>query len=44
MEADIAEYDEKMATPGFWDDPEKSRTIIDAANELKETYEQFTGD
>ena len=42
MEADIAEYDEKMATPGFWDDPEKSREVIDAANELKETYEQFT--
>ena len=41
MERDIAEYDEIMASPGFWDNTEKAQETINDANTLKEKYNQF---
>lgn len=41
MERDIAEYDEMMASPGFWDNTEKAQETINDANALKEKYNQF---
>jgi len=32
-----------MATPGFWDDPEAARTVIDEANTLKGWVEPWEG-
>lgn len=41
MEQDIAEYDERMAQPGFWDDSTQAQAIINQSNELKEKFQQF---
>jgi len=34
-EARLADLEERMARPGFWDHPEAAREVIDQANELK---------
>lgn len=41
MEADIAEFDEQMSDPAFWDDQQKAQAIINEANEVKDTYNTF---
>jgi peptide chain release factor 2 len=41
LEADIAEYDEMMADPTFWDDQNKANGIIAKSTEAKKTYEKF---
>ena len=41
MERDIAEYDEMMSEPGFWDNTEKAQQTINDANGIKEKYKQF---
>lgn len=41
MESDIAEFDEIMSEPGFWDDSEKAQELINKANVVKEKYNQF---
>lgn len=41
MEQDIAEYDQRMGEPGFWDDGTKAQGIINEANVIKEKYNQF---
>ncbi len=37
----IAELEEKMTEPGFWDNPDTSKTVIDETNALKETTRGF---
>ena len=39
----IAELDQKMAEPGFWDDQNAAREVIAAANELKQWVEPWDG-
>lgn len=41
MERDIAEYNEMMAEPGFWDDTQKAQSLINDSNAIKEKYNQF---
>lgn len=41
LETDIAEAEESMASPGFWDDTEKAQKLINETNILKEKYDQF---
>ncbi|MFL2078650.1 peptide chain release factor 2 [Marinilactibacillus psychrotolerans] len=41
MEVDIAEYDEQMSDPSFWNDQQKAQKIIDEANSIKSTYQSF---
>lgn len=41
MEADIAEFDEQMADPTFWDDQQKAQGVINEANAVKDTYNTF---
>ncbi len=41
MEQDIAELDNRMTEPGFWDDGTKAQGVINEANSLKEKYNQF---
>lgn len=41
LERDIAEYDDKMTEPTFWDDAQKAQAMINEANELKEKYNQY---
>lgn len=41
METDIAEFDEIMASPDFWDNQERSKEIIDQSNAIKEKYNTF---
>lgn len=41
MEVDIAEYDEQMSDPSFWNDQQKAQAIIDEANGVKSTYQSF---
>ncbi|MEG3015815.1 peptide chain release factor 2 [Carnobacterium sp.] len=41
MERDIAEFDELMGEPGFWDDGIKAQSVINEANIIKEKYNQF---
>ncbi|MDT3765013.1 peptide chain release factor 2 [Priestia filamentosa] len=40
-EARIAELDEIMADPGFWNDQQSAQTVINEANSLKETVTTF---
>lgn len=35
MQADLAEAEELMTMPGFWDDQQKSQEVIDRSNQLK---------
>ncbi|WP_096241747.1 peptide chain release factor 2 [Alteribacillus bidgolensis] len=37
----IAELEEKMTEPGFWDNPELSKKVIDESNGLKESVNGF---
>ncbi|MFC4387054.1 peptide chain release factor 2 [Gracilibacillus marinus] len=39
--ARIAELDEMMADPSFWDDQQKAQTVIDEANGIKEFVHAF---
>lgn len=41
MEEDIAEAENRMAEPGFWDNSEKAQQLINETNVLKEKYQQF---
>src|SRR5699024_641522 len=38
MEQDIAEYDERMSDPSFWEDAGKAQEVINEANAVKEKY------
>ncbi|PLR82566.1 peptide chain release factor 2 [Bacillus canaveralius] len=40
-EARIAELDEVMLQPGFWDDQQKAQTVINEGNALKELVNEF---
>ncbi len=40
-EARIAELDEKMAEPEFWNDQQKAQTVINEANGLKEYVNSY---
>lgn len=42
MEADLAEYQEMMLAPGFWDDSDHAQQIITKNNHLKEIYDGIT--
>lgn len=37
----IAEFDEKMTDPSFWDDQQKAQEVINEANMLKEQVENY---
>ncbi|MTD42234.1 peptide chain release factor 2 [Erwinia sp. CPCC 100877] len=41
MEEDIAEAENRMAEPGFWDNSEKAQQLINETNVFKEKYQQF---
>src|SRR5699024_9641456 len=41
MSVDIQEYSERMAEPGFWDDPQKAQQVIDESNDIKNKYDSF---
>lgn len=41
MEADLAEYQQKMLEPNFWDDPSQAQALINKNNALKEVYNTF---
>ncbi|MBG9987078.1 peptide chain release factor 2 [Facklamia sp. DSM 111018] len=41
LKSDIAEYEEKMTNPGFWDDNQKAQEIITTLNNTKKTYQDF---
>ncbi len=41
MEADIAEFDEQMADPSFWNDQQKAQKVIDEGNSIKSKYNAF---
>jgi peptide chain release factor 2 len=41
LEEDIAEAENRMAEPGFWDNSEKAQQLINETNVLKEKYQQF---
>lgn len=41
METDIAEYDEQMSDPNFWNDQQEAQKIINEANAVKDTYQTF---
>lgn len=41
LEEDIAEAEERMANPSFWNDNEAAQVVINEANLLKEKYQQF---
>ncbi|EST10653.1 hypothetical protein P343_15655 [Sporolactobacillus laevolacticus DSM 442] len=40
--AKIAELDEKMSMPGFWDNNEKAQKVIDESNDLKGKVDSLT--
>ena len=41
LEEDIAEAENQMTAPDFWDDSEKAQALINHNNGEKETYDQF---
>lgn len=41
MKQDIAEYDDQMSDPSFWEDAQKAQGLINQANVIKEKYNQF---
>lgn len=41
LEEDIAEAENQMTAPDFWDDSEKAQALINRNNTAKETYDQF---
>ena len=40
-EARIAELEEIMSSPDFWDDQKKAQSVIDESNHLKEQVNEF---
>ncbi|MGX2943852.1 peptide chain release factor 2 [Enterococcus alishanensis] len=42
LEEAIAEAEQKMSEPDFWDDQESAQTLINQNNSDKATYDQFT--
>lgn len=41
MEADLAEYQELMLAPNFWNNSDKAQQVIAKNNHLKEVYDDF---
>ncbi|STY44424.1 Peptide chain release factor 2 [Listeria grayi] len=41
MEARIAELEDQMLDPSFWNDQQGAQTVINEANGLKDTYQAF---
>lgn len=41
LEANIAEYEDRMQDPSFWEDSNAAQEIINEANQLKTVYETF---
>lgn len=41
LEEDIAEAENRMGEPGFWDNTETAQKLINETNSLKEKYQQF---
>ncbi len=41
MEAEVEELEQRMAQPGFWDEPEEAREVIARSQELKEWTEPW---
>nr|WP_284249203.1 peptide chain release factor 2 [Tetragenococcus halophilus] len=41
LEEDIAQAENQMADPSFWDDQEKAQKVINENNRKKETYDNF---
>lgn len=41
LEADIADYEDQMLDPSFWEDSNAAQEVINAANQLKSVYETF---
>ncbi|WP_139018886.1 peptide chain release factor 2 [Enterococcus faecalis] len=41
LEEDIAEAENRMGEPGFWDNIETAQKLINETNSLKEKYQQF---
>lgn len=41
LEADIAEFEDQMLDPSFWDDSSAAQEVINEANQLKSVYETF---
>ncbi|MDP2498565.1 MAG: peptide chain release factor 2 [Candidatus Palauibacterales bacterium] len=38
---ELRQLEQRMSRPGFWDDPEQARSVIDRSNELKEWVEPW---
>lgn len=41
LEADIADYEDQMLDPTFWDDSNAAQEVINNANQLKSVYETY---
>ena len=41
MEAEVEELEQRMAQPGFWDEPEEAREVIARSQELKDWTEPW---
>lgn len=41
LEVDIADYEQQMIAPNFWDDSQKAKKVIDQLHEVKQVYETF---
>ncbi|MBF0780830.1 MULTISPECIES: peptide chain release factor 2 [unclassified Granulicatella] len=41
LETDIAEYEQEMLEPTFWDDANKAKQTIDALNQVKSVYDTY---
>ena len=41
LEADIAEYEDQMLDPSFWEDSHAAQEVINASNQLKSVFETF---
>ena len=38
---ELRQLEQRMSRPGFWDDPDQARSVIDRSNELKEWIEPW---
>ena len=38
LEADIAEFEDQMLDPSFWEDSNAAQEVINASNQLMNTY------
>lgn len=43
IERKISEYEEKMSSPGFWDDNETAQSVLMESKSMKETIEEYKG-